>query len=400
VNTSSGAPLHGVRVLELGTMYASPTLGRMLRDFGATVIKVEDPTHGDFARQWSPMKGDRSIGFARLNSGKRSIAIDLRAPEGRKVIKQLAATVDIVTESFRPGRLEEWGLGYDQLAAPNPRLILTRISGFGQTGPYRHRPGFGTVAETVSGFTHINGWPDKPPTAPPFGFADSITGIAAAMGTAMMLYQRERSGRGGVVDAALYEPLLFIIGDMVLNYEATGTVQNRPGNTPSGASPRGVYVAGDGKYLSLSGSTQRIAERLFQAMGRADLISDPRFATNADRLQHDVELQAIVAGWAASMPRSEVLAALDAAEVVSAPVNDARDVAEDEHFSFRTLRRIVGDSGLGDVRMPGPIVHLRDYEGPDYPRVPEIGEHTDAVLNELGLDLERQAALRESGVIR
>jgi crotonobetainyl-CoA:carnitine CoA-transferase CaiB-like acyl-CoA transferase len=195
-------------VLELGSMYAAPTAGRMLRDFGANVIKVEDPKGGDFSRQWLPAKDGQGLGFVRLNSGKRSLGLDMRSEKGRELVLQLAGRVDVVIESFRPGRLESWGLGYDRLSAANPGLILTRVSGFGQTGPYSSRPGFGTVAETGSGFANINGWPDTPPTSPPFGFADSIAGISAAFGTLMALYRRQRDNRGDVVDVALYEPLM------------------------------------------------------------------------------------------------------------------------------------------------------------------------------------------------
>jgi len=296
VNQES-APLRGIRVLELGTMYAAPTCGRMLRDFGADVIKVEDPPVGDFARQWTPMKEGLSLGFSRLNAGKRSIGIDLRTAEGRDLIRRLAATVDVVIESFRPGRLEAWGLGYDVLSAENPGLVLTRLSGFGQTGPYRERPGFGTVAETASGFAFTNGWPESPPTSPPFGFADSIAGISAAMGTAMALFRRERTGAGDVVDVALYEPLMFILGDMILNYTATGHVQQRVGNGTGSASPRGIYRAADGGWLAIAASNQTIAVRLFTAMGVPEILDDPRFATNEARLANDDVVQAKVRDW-------------------------------------------------------------------------------------------------------
>src|SRR3984957_13536802 len=229
-NAAASGPLAGISVLELGTMYAAPTAGRMLRDFGAVVTKVEDPAAGDDARHWTPQKEGLSLGFSRLNAGKRSVGIDLRRPEGRDLVRRMAASVDVVLESFRPGRLETWGLGYTVLAESNPGLILTRVSGFGQTGPYRERPGFGTVAETSSGFAFINGWPETPPTSPPFGFADSIAGIAAAMGTAMALYRRERGGGGEIVDVALYEPLMFIVGDIILKYTSLGEVQGRVGN--------------------------------------------------------------------------------------------------------------------------------------------------------------------------
>ena len=399
--TSAQGPLSGVRVLELGTMYAAPTAGRMLRDFGADVTKVEDPGTGDFARHWTPQKDGLSLGFARLNAGKRSAAIDLRHPEGRGLVRRLAAQVDVVVESFRPGRLEAWGLDYATLSGDNPRLILTRVSGFGQTGPYRERPGFGTVAETASGFAFINGWPDSPPTSPPFGFADSIAGISAAMGTAMALYRRERSGAGDVVDVALYEPLMFIVGDMILKYGALGEIQGRVGNGTGSASPRGIYQAADGHWLSIAASNQAIARRLFAAIGRPELIEDPRFATNPARMANNDAIQREVSQWVASRPRQEILEILDKFEVVSAAVNDAGDIVADPHFRERTLTELTGHPILDRVLMPGPVLHLRGYHGPGYHGVPEIGEHTRAVLaGWLGLTDTEFADLAAGQVVR
>lgn len=396
----ANGPLAGVRVLELGSMYAAPTAGRMLRDFGAQVIKVEDPKTGDYARQWVPQKDGLSLGFSRLNSGKRSIGVDLRKPEGQQLVRRLAAHVDVVVESFRPGRLEEWGLDYAALSADNPGLVLTRVSGFGQTGPYRERPGFGTVAETACGFAHINGWPDTPPTAPPFGFADSIAGISAAMGTAMALFRRERTGKGDVVDVALYEPLMFIIGDMVLRYTALGEVQGRIGNDTGAASPRGIYRAADGKYLAIAASSQTIAARLFAAMGQPDLIKDPRFATNAARLANNELVQKQVSDWVGSLPRDQVLAILEEHEVVSSPVNDASDIVVDPHFLERTLVQITGNEKLKSVLMPGPVLHMSSYAGPEYHGVPEIGEHTHTVLaEEFEFSEAELAELADQGVI-
>ena len=397
--TRREGPLHGIRVLELGTMYAAPTCGRMLRDFGAEVTKVEDPGAGDYARQWTPMKNGQSMGFARLNAGKRSVGIDVRSEAGRDLVRRLAADVDVVIESFRPGRLEAWGLGYDVLSADNPGLVLTRVSGFGQTGPYSGKPGFGTVAETGSGFAFINGWPETPPTSPPFGFADSIAGISAAMGTAMALYRRERTGSGDVVDVALYEPLMFIIGDMIINFTGTGFVQGRVGNGTGSASPRGVYQAADGKWLSIAASNQGIAIRLFHAMGRPDILEDPRFATNAARMEHNDAIQAIVSAWVAARPRHEVLAVLDEHEVVCSQVNDASDIVADPHFSERTLVELTGSEALGRVLTPGPILHMGGYDGPVYAGVPTIGEHTDEVLLAAGLGQAELDRLRSDGVI-
>jgi crotonobetainyl-CoA:carnitine CoA-transferase CaiB-like acyl-CoA transferase len=393
-------PLHGVTVLELSSMYAAPTCGRMMRDFGATVIKVEDPVAGDFARQWSPFKNGLSLGFSRLNSGKRSLGIDLRSEDGREIVRDLVPHVDVVLESFRPGRMEAWGLGYDILSSRNPGVVMTRVSGFGQTGPYSERPGFGTVAETSSGYAYINGWPSTPPTSPPFGFADSIAGISAAFGTAMALFNRGRTGVGDVVDVALYEPLMFIIGDIILQWTGNGAIQERVGNGTGSASPRGIFQAKDGKWLSIAASSQTIAVRLFEAMDRPDIIEDPRYATNAARMEHNEDMQKIVSEWVATQPRTEILAILESHDVVAAGVNDARDVTEDPHFSERTLVDLTGSDLLGKVKMPGPILHVSSYSGPEYAGVPAIGQHTKEVLQDfLGFDDARIQSLAQSGVI-
>jgi crotonobetainyl-CoA:carnitine CoA-transferase CaiB-like acyl-CoA transferase len=393
-------PLHGVTVLELSSMYAAPTCGRMMRDFGATVIKVEDPVAGDFARQWSPFKNGLSLGFSRLNSGKRSLGIDLRSEDGREIVRDLVPHVDVVLESFRPGRMEAWGLGYDILSSLNPGVVMTRVSGFGQTGPYSERPGFGTVAETSSGYAYINGWPSTPPTSPPFGFADSIAGISAAFGTAMALFNRGRTGVGDVVDVALYEPLMFIIGDIILQWTGNGAIQERVGNGTGSASPRGIFQAKDGKWLSIAASSQTIAVRLFEAMDRPDIIKDPRYATNAARMEHNEDMQQIVSEWVQNQPRKEILAILESHNVVAAGVNDARDVTEDPHFSERTLVDLTGSDLLGKVKMPGPILHVSSYSGPEYVGVPEIGQHTKEVLQDfLGFDKARIQSLAQSGVI-
>lgn len=392
-------PLSGVRVVEIGSMYAAPTAGRMLRDFGADVIKVEDPHNGDFARQWQPAHNGLAIGFARLNAGKRSVGVDLRSAEGRAVVLRMVESADVVIENFRPGRLEAWGMGYPALAERNPRLVLTRVSGFGQTGPYRERPGFGTVAETMSGYAFLNGWPHTPPTAPPFGFADSIAGISAAFGTAMALYRREATGIGGEVDVALYEPLMFILGDAVLNYTASGNIMRRQGNASGAASPRGIYEAGDGGWLSIAGSNQTIAMRLFDAMGRPDLKTDERYATNVARMANNEALQEIVIAWVKSRPRDEILAILDEYEVVAAAVNDASDIAADPHFTDRTLVELA-NTVLGPAMVPGPVLHMRGADRPSYDGVPSVGEHTREVLSgELGMPDAELARLVEAGVI-
>ncbi len=396
---STAGPLAGVRVLELGSMYAAPTAGRMLRDFGADVVKVEDPSQGDFARQWQPAHEGLAIGFARLNAGKRSVGIDMRSEAGRDLVRRLVRETDVLIENFRPGRMEAWGMSYKELAEDNPGLVMTRVSGFGQTGPYRERPGFGTVAETASGYAYLNGWPHTPPTSPPFGFADSIAGISAAFGTAMALYRRELSGHGNEVDVALYEPLMFILGDAVLNYTATGTIMQRHGNASGAASPRGIYEAGDGGWLSIAASNQAIAMRLFDAMGRPELKDDERYATNTARMANNDALQEIVKAWVRSAPRDEVLRRLDEYEVVAAAVNDSSDIVADPHFLERTLVDLAG-TVLGPALTPGPVLHVRDFAGPSYDGVPAVGEHTAAVLGDtLGVDPDELARLAAAGTI-
>ncbi len=395
--TSQG-PLAGLRVIEAGSMYAAPTAGRMLRDFGADVIKIEDPAQGDFARQWQPAHEGTAIGFARLNSGKRSVGIDMRAPEGRDLLKRLVADADVLIENFRPGRMEKWGMSYADLAADHPGLVMARVSGFGQTGPYRERPGFGTVAETASGYAFLNGWPHTPPTAPPFGFADSIAGISAAYGVAMALFERGRTGAGREVDVALYEPLMFILGDAVLNYTASGTIMQRHGNASGAASPRGIYEAADGGWLSIAGSNQAIAMRLFDAMERPDLKADERYATNVARMANNESLQAIVIDWVKQRPRDEVLNILDEYEVVAAAVNDSSDIVADPHFRERTLTSLT-NSALGEALVPGPILHVNGYDGPRYDGVPAVGEHTTEILTAAGVSTDELARLATAGVI-
>lgn len=401
MTTTSGtdAPLAGVRVIELGSMYAAPTAGRMLRDFGADVVKVEDPQQGDFARQWQPAADGMAIGFARLNAGKRSVGVNLRDERGREVVRDLVRGADVVIENFRPGRMEEWGLSYAQLSAEHPGLVMTRVSGFGQTGPYRERPGFGTVAETASGFAFLNGWPETPPTAPPFGFADSIAGISAAFGTTMALFRRSVTGLGSEVDIALYEPLMFILGDAVINYTATGEIMKRHGNASGAASPRGVYQAADGGWLAIAGSNQAIAMRLFDAMARPDLKTDERYATNTARMANNDTLQEIVRDWVRSFARDDALAILDEFEVVAAAVNDSSDISADPHFLERTLRPLA-DSMLRGALTPGPVLHVGGYAGPTYDGIASVGEHTEDVLaGELGYSRAHLADLVASGAV-
>ena len=399
MSTMAG-PLAGVSVLELGTMYAAPTCGRMLRDFGARVIKVEDPGAGDYARHWTPQKNGLSLGFARLNAGKQSVGIDLRQPAGRDLVRRLASTVDIVVESFRPGRLEGWGLGYEVLAADNPGLILTRVSGFGQTGPYREQPGFGTVAETSSGYAFINGWPDTPPTSPPFGFADSIAGISAAMGTAMALYRRESHRRGrrrrrGAVRAS------------DVHHGRRDPALLHAGRDP-GARRQWHWVRLAARHLPGSGRRLAVHRRVERghcpaalprdgtpgAVGRSAIRYER--GTDGEQRRHPAGGQRLgrrpLPGRDAEDP-GRVRGGLGT-------VNDARDIVADPHFLERTLVELTGSQALGQAIMPGPVLHMASAPAPVYDGVPAIGEHTASVLaGALELTPAQLAELAGRGVI-
>jgi crotonobetainyl-CoA:carnitine CoA-transferase CaiB-like acyl-CoA transferase len=390
------SPLVGMRVLEVGTMYAAPTAGRMLRDFGADVVKVEDPRGGDPARSWLPQVGDHGVGFARLNAGKRSVCIDLRRPEGQRLFRRLSSHVDVVIESFRPGTMERWGLSYAELSETHPGLVMVRVSGFGQSGPEALRPGFGTVAEAAIGCAA--GTDARRPEPLPFGLTDSIAGLAAAFGSALALFRRASTGLGGQVDAALYEPLLFMMGDSVM--AASAGVDGEEGAPNSTAtSPRGIFRTGDGSWLSISASSQSVALRLFEAMQRRDLALDSRFATSGARAQHDEELASIIAEWIGRHSMLELTKVLAAHHVVASRLNDPQDVARHAHFLARSLFRS-GDSCLPEMVVPGPVVHLDGVAAPDYPRASRLGEHTRSLLREwLELGDEEMSRLLEDGVV-
>lgn len=373
-------PLNGLRVLEAANLYAGPFLGRVLQDFGADVIKIENPPGGDPARLWPPMRDGMSVNFMRLNVDKRSVFCDLRTEEGSAATRSLAEQADVMIEGFRPGMMANWGLGHDTLAAVNQKLITVHISGYGQTGPYRERPGFGTVAEAFSGFTHLNGWPETPPTSAPFGLTDQIAGLAGVIGTLLALRERDRTGRGDEVDVALYEPLLALMGDAVLRYSGVGVIPQRWGNAGDKTSPRGVFRTADDSWVVIAGSSQNVVARLFEAMDMPELIEDARFETNEARLAHDEELKKIVSDWTESLPRNELVARLDAFQVVAAPVFDAKDVSEDPHIRERGMVVDCNLENVGEIMMSGPITRLASFGFDDFTSVPLPGQHTDSLL--------------------
>jgi formyl-CoA transferase len=395
-------PLSGVHVLELANMWAAPFAGHLLSDFGADVVKVEDSRQPDASRNWQPAQNGMSIGFLRVNSEKRAIAVNLRHPDGQALILGLLASFDVVIESFRPGRMDEWGLSLETMWDRNPKLIVLRVSGYGQTGRLRERPGFGTVAEAAAGFAYANGWPDRPPTVAPFGLGDQVAGLTGAFAVVTALFRREHTGRGEEIDMSIYEPMLTLMGDTVIRYSATGEIQQRTGGFGKQTSPRGVYETSDGKWVAIAGSSQSIVERLFEAMGHPEWNQDERYSTNAARVLRDDELQAALRAWVKASTRAEILASLEKWQVAGGPVNDARDLTEEPHFRDRHSIVTQHSAGFGDVLVPGLIAKLRSMETvTERGDAPGYARHTREVIQEFtdlsDRDIER---LHAEGVIR
>lgn len=395
----STAPLTGLRVLDLATLFAGPLAATMLGDFGAEVIKVEHPSKPDPSRGHGPSKDGIGLWWKLLGRNKRTITLDLSRPGGRATLLRLAATADVVIENFRPGTLERWDLGWDELAAANPRLILTRVTAFGQFGPYAHRPGFGTLAEAMSGFAAITGEPDAPPTLPPFGLADSIAGLATAYAVMTALAARDRTGQGQVVDMAIIEPILSVLGPQPTWYDQLGYVQERTGNRSANNAPRNTYRTADGSWVAVSTSAQSVAERVMRLVGREDLITEPWFATGADRARHTDVLDEAVGSWIAERTRTEVLAAFEKAEAAVAPIQDVRDVMTDPQYAALDTITTVADPDLGPLRMQNVLFRLSETPGAIRWTGRPHGADTAEVLAELGLTETELARLREEGAV-
>ncbi|MCI3270412.1 CaiB/BaiF CoA-transferase family protein [Streptomyces cylindrosporus] len=392
-------PLTGLRVLDLATLFAGPLAATMLGDFGAEVVKVEHPTKPDPSRGHGPSKDGIGLWWKLLGRNKRTITLDLSRPGGRATLLQLAATADVLIENFRPGTLEKWDLGWPELSAANPRLVLARVTGFGQFGPYAHRPGFGTLAEAMSGFAAITGEPDAPPTLPPFGLADSIAGLATAYAVMTALAARDRTGEGQVVDMAIIEPILTVLGPQPTWYDQLGYVQQRTGNRSANNAPRGTYLTADGKWVAVSTSAQSIAERVMHLVGRPELIDEPWFATGADRAAHADVLDRAVGDWIAARPRTEVLAAFEKAEAAVAPIQDVRDVLADPQYQALDTVTTLDDPELGPLRMQNVLFRLSATPGAIRWAGRPHGADTEAVLTELGLTEAELTALREEGAV-
>ncbi|MGI5271629.1 CaiB/BaiF CoA transferase family protein [Nonomuraea sp. CA-218870] len=359
----SNGSLEGLRVVEVATMLAAPFSGMLLADHGADVVKVEMPEVGDGIRQWGHKKDDIALYWKVLARNKRTVTLDLHEEAGRDRLRRLLADADVLIENFRPGTLERWGLSPDGLRAANERLVVLRVSGWGQDGPYAERPGFGTLVEAFSGFAHINGWPDRPPTLPPFGLADSMAGMIGAFGILCALRERDRSGRGQVIDLALYEPMLAALGSLVIDYDQQGIVQDRMGNRTPFSAPRNAYQGKDGGWFAISASNQNTATRLLTTIGRPELLDDPRFATNTVRTAHQDELDEVISSWAELRTRDDAIAELNAGGVPVAPVNSVADIVGNEHVVARGSLIRVPDDELGEVLVQAPVPRLCDTPG-------------------------------------
>jgi len=389
--------LADLRVVDASTLFAGPMTAMHLGDLGAEVFKVEHPRRPDPARGHGPEKDGHNLWFKTLGRNKRMVQLDLASEGGAAAFRRLAATADVVVENFRPDTLERWGLGYDELSAENPGLVLARVTGFGQVGPYRRRPGFGTLAEAMSGFAASSGEPGGPPMLPPFGLADGIASLATAFAVMSALHQRERTGRGQVVDVAIVEPIMAMLGPQISRWDQLGTVQPRQGNRSSNNAPRNIYETSDGHWVAVSTSAQTIAERVVRLVGRADLVAAPWFGSGRSRAEHADELDAAVGGWIARHTRDEVVEQFERAEAAVAPVYTAEDIVADPQLeAIGTIRR-VPDPELGELAMQGALFRMSEGDAPTRWTGRAAGADTAAVLAELGYDAEEIARLGASG---
>jgi crotonobetainyl-CoA:carnitine CoA-transferase CaiB-like acyl-CoA transferase len=388
-------PLAGVRVLDVSTLFAGPLAATFLGDFGADVIKVEHPRRPDAARGHGPAKDGVNLWWKTLGRNKSTVTIDLAEPQGAELLLALAAQADVLIENFRPGTLERWGLGPDQLHAANPSLVIARVTAFGQFGPYAARPGFGSLAEAMSGFAALTGQPDGPPTLPPFGLADGIAALATAYAVMVGLH----AGTGQVIDMAIIEPILMLLGGQITAYDQLGHVQPRTGNRSVNNAPRNVYRTADGDWVAVSTSSQSIAERVVTLVGRPDLVAQPWFATGHSRAQHADELDDAVSAWIAARPTDEVLAEFEKAQAAVSPVYDVRGVLTDPQYAALGTVAEVDDDELGPLKMQNVLFRLSATPGAIRWPGRRHGADTDEVLRRVGVTPEQLAALRESGIV-
>ncbi|MET8003489.1 CaiB/BaiF CoA transferase family protein [Nonomuraea glycinis] len=391
--------LADLRVIDAATLFAGPSAAMMLGDFGADVIKIEHPRRGDPSRGHGASVDGVGLWWKSLSRNKRAAAVDLSRAEGQEILRRLAERSDVLVENFRPGTLERWGLAPADLMEINPRLIVARMTGFGQFGPMARQPGFGTLAEAMSGFAAMTGEPDGPPTLPPLALADGIAGLAMSYAVMVALRARERTGRGQVIDMAIIEPILGLLGPQMTAYKALGVVPERTGNRSSNNAPRNTYRTRDGRWLAVSTSAQPIAERVVTLVGRADLVEQPWFGSGSGRVRHADELDEAVATWIAARDAAEVIARFEEVQAAVAPIYDVADIAVDPQYAALGTFVEVPDEELGTVTVQNVLFRLSETPGEVRWPGRGLGRDTDEVLGELAYTPERIAALRDGGVI-
>jgi crotonobetainyl-CoA:carnitine CoA-transferase CaiB-like acyl-CoA transferase len=393
-------PLAGVRVLDLGTVYAAPITAMLLGDYGADVLKIEHP-RGDPARTHGPSKDGHGLWWKVISRNKRAATLVLSRPEGREILEGLVAGADVLIENFRPGVMEGWGLGPERLLEINPKLVILRVTGFGQTGPYAQRRAFGTLAEAMSGLAHQTGQPDGPPTLPPFGLADGVAAISGAYAVMLALYHRDVSGEGGqVIDLSLLQPLLAILGPGPSAYDQLGVVPGRHGNRSANNAPRNAYRTRDGRWVAISASATSIAERVMGVVGRPDIAQREWFHSARERVRHADQLDRIVGEWIGARDFDHVMTAFQQAGAAIAPIYDTEQVVNDPHVQATGMVTTVEDEDLGPLKMQNLLFRLGASPGRIRFAGRGLGQDNDAVYAErLGLDDARLAQLREQGVI-
>ena len=390
--------LAGIKVLELGQLIAGPFAAKTLADFGADVIKVESPAGGDPLRKWRLLKDGTSVWWQVQSRNKKSLALDLKVPEAQEIVRQLASQADVLVENFRPGALEGWGLAPELLQAANPRLIVLRISGYGQTGPYRDRPGFGVVAEAMGGLRHLTAEPGRVPVRVGVSIGDTLAALHGVIGILLALHHRHATGRGQVIDVALYEAVFNCMESLLPEYSAFGAVREPSGSALPGIAPTNAYRCVDG-YALVAGNGDSIFKRLMAAIGRSDLAADPQLADNTGRVARVAEIDVAIGDWTAPRTVAEVLAALDAASVPAGRIYTVADIAADPHYRARGMIETVMMPDGTQMDVPGVVPKLSATPGMHVRNAPQLGEDTDAVLRELGLTGEQVAAMRSRGII-
>ena len=392
-------PLAGLKVLELGQLIAGPFAAKTLADFGADVIKIETPGAGDPLRGWRLLKDGTSVWWQVQSRNKRSVALDLKQPEAQEIVRKLALDADVLIENFRPGAMEGWGLGPDELLRLNPRLIMLRISGYGQTGPYRDRPGFGVVAEAMSGLRHLTAEPGRVPVRVGVSIGDTLAALHGVIGILMALQHRHASGEGQVIDVALYEAVFNCMESLLPEYSAFGAVRGPAGSALPGIAPSNAYRCKDDSYALIAGNGNSIFKRLMTAIGRSDLANDPALADNTGRVARVAEIDAAIGTWAASRTVEEVMTALDQAAVPAGRIYTVADIAADPHYQARGMLATVQMDDGSSLAVPGIVPKLSATPGQHRRNAPTLGQDTDAVLFELGLTPEQIQGLKDKGIV-